>query len=124
MASVRKRRSTRRARSPFPPAIHRPGRLRKSARTSGTRPDFAQAPPLRRVTVLVNESAGGARHAGNVRRLLTLLEQAEADVRTVPPAQLPAEARRIVAEGAQRVGIAGGDGTMRTAAEALAGTAA
>jgi diacylglycerol kinase family enzyme len=54
---------------------------------------------------------------------LTLLKHTDADIHAVSPAQLPAEARRIAADGAQRIGIAGGDGTMRAAAEALAGTA-
>ena len=70
--------------------------------------------PARRIPAFINPAAGGAEEArtalsgGNVF-----------DVREIPPQELEDAIRRIVAEGATRILVAGGDGTIATAASAL-----
>jgi diacylglycerol kinase family enzyme len=59
-----------------------------------------------------------------VRRLRSLLERSgtPADVRFLTPERLYPEIVRLVETAVPVVGVAGGDGTLRTAAQALAGT--
>ncbi len=61
--------------------------------------------------------------AGNAEAARSALETAGGfDVRDVPPATLADRVRAAIADGARRVLIAGGDGSIASAAGALAGT--
>lgn len=71
-----------------------------------------------RVVIFLNASAGRSRtEPGELQRQL-----GDVDVVVVPPALLQDAVRRAIAEGRTIVGIAGGDGSMHTAAAVLAGT--
>lgn len=75
--------------------------------------------PVRKIPAFINASAGSADDAR------TALGEGEADafdVREIEPKQLEDAVRRAVAEGATRILVAGGDGTIATAASALLGT--
>jgi undecaprenyl-diphosphatase len=68
--------------------------------------------------ILVNPGSGpSATGADELRRLFP-----GADVQECPPDQLAKRAADAVAAGAAYVGVAGGDGTIRTVAEQLVGT--
>jgi len=70
--------------------------------------------PARRIPAFINPAAGGAEEAR------TALSGGDVfDVREIPPQELEDAIRRIVAEGATRILVAGGDGTIATAASAL-----
>ena len=70
--------------------------------------------PARRIPAFINPAAGGAAEAR------TALSGGDVfDVREIPPQELEDAIRRIVAEGATRILVAGGDGTIATAASAL-----
>jgi len=69
------------------------------------------------LTVLVNESVG---RAAELRESLERTPGIE--VRAVAPEAVQPAVRRLVAEGATRVAIVGGDGTVAAAAACLAGT--
>jgi diacylglycerol kinase family enzyme len=72
-----------------------------------------------RIGVFLNASAGAPMEAAALRARLG----AElVDVTAVPAAALRAAVRRAVDEGATIVGVAGGDGTLQSAAAVLAGT--
>ena len=73
------------------------------------------------LSVLLNPESGGA-GSDAARRLAESLEAAgvEADVEACDPAALAGRAREVVARGAPRVAVAGGDGTLRSAAQVLA----
>lgn len=73
-----------------------------------------------RVPVFLNASAGLTPADSNV--LLQQLGTNRAEIMTVEPAAIRQHVRAAVAAGARIVGIAGGDGTLRTAAMELAGT--
>jgi diacylglycerol kinase family enzyme len=82
--------------------------------------DAAQQQP----EILVNPGAGRRRSAIRARLERMLASAAvPARVRWVRPKLLLAEVDRLVARGAQVVGVAGGDGSIATAAGRLAGTA-
>ena len=70
-----------------------------------------------RIPTFVNPAAGGGE---------TVVEQLSVeprfDIRPTPALELTAGIKRAVAEGARRVAVAGGDGTVGTAAAAVAGT--
>ncbi|MEO7083207.1 MAG: diacylglycerol kinase family protein [Gemmatimonadaceae bacterium] len=69
------------------------------------------------IPAFVNPQAGGGGPA------VEALKAAGAfDVREVPPASLASEIRKAVKDGARRVLVAGGDGSMSIAASVLAGT--
>jgi diacylglycerol kinase family enzyme len=69
------------------------------------------------IPAFVNPGAGSARVA------IDALKRAGGfDLRLVPPPQLYAQVRKAADSGAERVLVAGGDGTLSTAAAALAGT--
>lgn len=71
----------------------------------------------RRIPAFINPAAGGAEEAR------TALSGGEAfDVREIPPQELEDAIRRAVADGATRILVAGGDGTIATAASALLAT--
>ena len=70
--------------------------------------------PARRIPAFINPSAGGAEEAR-----AALSGGDVFDVREIPPQELEDAIRRIVAEGATRILVAGGDGTIATAASAL-----
>lgn len=76
------------------------------------------------VPVVVNARAGLGMNV-EVQAVARDLEAAGVahEVRTVEPARLDEEVDRAVAGGADVVGVCGGDGTLRGAAEHLAGTA-
>jgi diacylglycerol kinase family enzyme len=79
------------------------------------------APQRDRVPVFLNAAAGlSATASGD---LTDQLGADYVDVRIVEPDNLATAIREAVAEGAAVVGVAGGDGTMSTAAGVLAGTA-
>ncbi|HYD53475.1 MAG TPA: diacylglycerol kinase family protein [Gemmatimonadaceae bacterium] len=69
------------------------------------------------ITVLLNDAAG---RASEIRDALAAHPALSA--RAVPPDELGREIEALVAAGSARVAIAGGDGTVATAAAALAGT--
>jgi diacylglycerol kinase family enzyme len=71
---------------------------------------------MRQTPAFVNPSAGGA---GPVLRMLR--EDTRVAVRVTPPASLESEIGKAVAGGAETVVVAGGDGTLATAAGALLG---
>jgi diacylglycerol kinase family enzyme len=69
------------------------------------------------IPAFVNPAAGSARVA------IDALKRAGGfELRLVPPPRLLEEIRRVVASGAERVLVAGGDGTISTAAAAVAKT--
>ena len=68
----------------------------------------------RRIPAFINPAAGGA---GDARTALA--GDSAFDVREIPPQELQSAIRRARAEGATRVLVAGGDGTIATAASAL-----
>lgn len=70
--------------------------------------------PARRIPAFINPAAGGAEEAR-----AALSGGDVFDVREIPPQELEDAIRRIVAEGATRILVAGGDGTIATAASAL-----
>ncbi len=73
------------------------------------------------VPVLMNARAGLAHPAGELRLARTLARhQLKAVIEEVPPADLADRLRELT--GRPLVGVAGGDGTHRTAARALAGS--
>ena len=71
----------------------------------------------RKMPAFVNTASGTAAAA-----LAALAENGAFDVRTVGPTQLQEAVRGAVSEGAPRVLVAGGDGTIGTAASVLLGT--
>ena len=75
--------------------------------------------PVRKIPAFINASAGSANDA---RTALGAGEAGAFDVREIEPRQLEDAVRRAVAEGATRILVAGGDGTIATAAAALLGT--
>lgn len=77
----------------------------------------------RPIPVLVNPRAGRGGDAA-LRRIEEALSKAgaRAVVRRVEAARLEAELRELVAAGEPAVGVAGGDGTLLTAASIVAGT--
>jgi diacylglycerol kinase family enzyme len=68
----------------------------------------------RRMPAFVNASAGSADDATQA-----LSKDPAFDVQQVPPEQLEDAIRRVISHGEQRVLVAGGDGTIATAASAL-----
>ncbi|HEX9106973.1 MAG TPA: diacylglycerol kinase family protein [Longimicrobiales bacterium] len=80
------------------------------------------APNDNRIPVLVNGSAGSA--SGGADDLARLLEQAgvAAQVRELPPGELADAITRALRGGASTIAVAGGDGSLSTAAGILAGT--
>jgi diacylglycerol kinase family enzyme len=83
--------------------------------------DGSAAAPV--LPVLVNASAGRA-GTGTVVRLAEALRAASvaADIIQVEPSGLATAVAAAVAAGVPRLGVAGGDGSLRTAAAVLAGT--
>jgi diacylglycerol kinase family enzyme len=75
------------------------------------------------VPILINVGAGLGGGADADERIRTALEEAGAtgEVRAVEAARLTAALRDLADSGATIVGVAGGDGTLLAAAEALAG---
>jgi diacylglycerol kinase family enzyme len=69
------------------------------------------------ITVFVNDKAG---RAGELREALA--RSSEVEVRPIEPDDLPDAIDELVSAGASRVGVAGGDGTVATAAASLAGS--
>jgi diacylglycerol kinase family enzyme len=78
------------------------------------------AAPGVRVPVILNASAG--LETANADELARRLGAERVDVRMVPPDRLAAEVRAAADEGAGIIGVAGGDGSIRTAAGILAGS--
>lgn len=76
------------------------------------------------VPILVNPAAGrgGAASAGRIERALEAAG-ASGEVRLVDAPEMEGELRSLVGRGVPAVGIAGGDGSMLTAAGVLVGTA-
>ena len=77
------------------------------------------------VVVLLNAAAGSVRGAPDLPLRVTeafAKAGAKADVRAVPPDELPLEARAAMVRKVDAVVAAGGDGTLATIAAALAGT--
>lgn len=72
--------------------------------------------------MIVNEHAGG-RPGDMATRIRTALTEVGVPgrIESCAPATLPTRLREALADGATTVGVAGGDGTMRTAAQLLAG---
>jgi diacylglycerol kinase family enzyme len=70
-----------------------------------------------RGVLLVNAGSGTGRDADDLADRFPTLER-----RVIEGDQLDAELRRAVASGAAVIAVAGGDGTMRSAAEALTGS--
>ena len=70
-----------------------------------------------RIPCLVNGKAGSAKAV-----LAALAGQEHLDIRPVEPGDLRDALQDLVAAGASRIAVAGGDGTLRTAAAVLAGT--
>jgi diacylglycerol kinase (ATP) len=86
-------------------------------------PDCASQPRSERVRVLVNPAAGRGAGRKALPRLQGLAQ--EDGLRLVVSRgldELSAEAERAVAEGVERLLVAGGDGTMHHAVQALAGS--
>lgn len=75
-----------------------------------------------RIPVFINAEAGGV-GARAVERLRAVLEAAgvDADIRSTPPAALADAVRAAATAGASIIAVAGGDGTLSTAADALRG---
>ncbi len=71
----------------------------------------------RLIPAFVNASAGASNEATEALRTTCAF-----DVREIAPANLADAVRTAVAEGAQRIAIAGGDGSIGSAAAALSGT--
>ena len=73
--------------------------------------------PVRRILAFINPAAGSAEEARKA------FSGGDAfDVRETPPHELEGAIRRAVGEGATRILVAGGDGTIATAASALLDT--
>ena len=70
------------------------------------------------IPAFINPAAGNAENA----RSALLSTGGHFDIREVAPSQLSAKIRDAIGEGATRVVVAGGDGSVGTAAGALAGT--
>jgi diacylglycerol kinase family enzyme len=71
-----------------------------------------------RILAFVNQ------HGDNVEEACAALQQADGfDVRRIPPHALADEVRRAVTAGAERVVVAGGDGSIGSAAASLCGSA-
>jgi diacylglycerol kinase family enzyme len=78
----------------------------------------------RGIPILINASAGRGGERRTWRVIRTLHEAGvPGDVRVIAPELVPAAAARAVADGVPVLAVAGGDGTMRGAAEVLSGTA-
>ena len=71
----------------------------------------------RLIPAFVNPTAGNAESARGA-----LAAVGGFDVREVPPQTLAGEVRKAIADGATRILVAGGDGTIGSAASALSGT--
>jgi diacylglycerol kinase family enzyme len=69
------------------------------------------------IPAFVNPKAGNAEAARGALRAVGGF-----DIRELPPQALATEVRRAIDEGAQRIVVAGGDGTIGSAANALSGT--
>lgn len=72
--------------------------------------------PLSTTKAFLNAGGGSAREAREA------LESAGFEVEEIPPDQLQSRLERAVAEGTSRLVVAGGDGTIGTAAALIAGT--
>jgi diacylglycerol kinase family enzyme len=70
------------------------------------------------IPAFINPEAGSADRAR-----AALARDPRFSLQVSPPEQLESEMRRLVASGATRILVSGGDGTIRTAAAAVAGTA-
>jgi diacylglycerol kinase family enzyme len=77
---------------------------------------------MRRIPVFLNASAG--LRPTDVGRLRQQLGSERVDVQTVDPAAIRQQVSAAAAAGEPIIGVAGGDGTLRTAAAALVGTRA
>lgn len=79
---------------------------------------------MTRLPLIVNPSAG--RRGADAARIAAVFARAGVDVdaRAVPPDRLERAVRAALEGGAPAIAVAGGDGTLRTAAEVLAGTGA
>jgi undecaprenyl-diphosphatase len=73
------------------------------------------------LTILVNRAAGGAGGAAEAISAAMAREGLSADVREIDPGALADAVAGEVAAGARALGVAGGDGTLSTAAGPLAG---
>ena len=71
----------------------------------------------RRIPAFVNPESGTSKEARDALERAGLF-----DIHEVPPDQLREKIQDVVNEGAPRILIAGGDGTIRTAVEVVAGT--
>jgi len=92
------------------------------ARPPSPSPDDARANVARgRVPIFCNARSG---RASPERQLRDALEAARVafDLRTVPPGALARAIEGAVADGARIIGVAGGDGSISTAAQVLVGT--
>lgn len=83
--------------------------------------------PISTASVLLNIRSGrllGLKGTQAARRIAQLCKQAgvDAEVHPTQPRHLAEQVRRAVRNGAEVVVVAGGDGTIRTAAKLLAGT--
>jgi diacylglycerol kinase family enzyme len=83
--------------------------------------------PITTASVLLNIRSGrflGMKGTQAARRIAQLCKEAglDAEVHAAKPRHLAEQVRRAVRNGAEAVVVAGGDGTIRTAAKLLAGT--
>jgi diacylglycerol kinase family enzyme len=81
-----------------------------------------------KIVALLNQPAGTSKNADRAAQLHTLFAAAgiDAEVRPIDPAKLADEIKRLVRSSAEKldaIAVGGGDGTLSSAAGALAGTA-
>lgn len=76
--------------------------------------------PAARIPIILNARAGLT--AADAREIARTLGDDVVEVRPSPPDRLEAEIRAALDRGADIIGVAGGDGSLRTAASVLAGT--
>lgn len=85
--------------------------------------DARSRAPGRRLALVLNEKAGAALARGGLGEgAEALVREAGFEPVAVPPGTLPERIAAAVASGADIVAVAGGDGTVACAAEALAGS--
>jgi diacylglycerol kinase family enzyme len=81
------------------------------------RTDHSVTANARRIPAFVNPESGTSKEARDALERAGLF-----DIHDVPPAELGERIKSVVAQGATRIVVAGGDGTIRAAVEVVAGT--
>ena len=90
---------------------------------SGPAPANDAAPPRRCCTILVNNKAGALHATAGVEQVREMASAIGLDahvIGTESPEEMRATLKKLVAAGAERVAVSGGDGTVALAVQELA----